>query len=163
MLRLSKKTDYALMAISHLASDPRRRAASAREIAEKYDIPAELMGKVLTRLARSGLLISHQGIHGGYTLAQPPAATSVATVIEAIDGPLTMTACTPDHDQCDQFSKCTVRDPLHRIRNRIAAVLAECSIAEITVDPGPSAPPVAVMPARVVYRTSALSAALRKP
>ncbi len=139
MLRLSKKTDYALMAMKHLASDPQRRAASAREIAEKYGIPVGLMAKVLTRLVRSGLLISHQGIRGGYKLAQPPAATSVAAVIEAIDGPLTMTACTPDHDKCDQFSKCTVRDPLHRIRNRIAAILAECSIAEIAVDPGPSA------------------------
>ena len=61
MLRLSKKTDYALMAMKHLASDPRRQAASAREIAETYDIPIELMAKVLTRLARSGLLTSHQG------------------------------------------------------------------------------------------------------
>ncbi len=140
MLRLSKKTDYALMAMKRLASDPRRRAASARELAEKYDIPVDLLAKVLTRLVRSGLLISHQGIHGGYKLAQPPAATSVAAVIEAIDGPLTMTACTPDHDKCEQFSKCTVRDPLHRIRNRIAAVLAECSISEIAADPSPSAP-----------------------
>ncbi len=163
MLGLSKKADYALMAMKHLASDPRRRAASAREIAEKYDIPVDLMGKVLTRLVRSGLLISHQGIHGGYRLAQPPAATSVAAVIDAIDGPLTMTACTPDRDECDQFSKCTVRDPLHRIRNRIAAVLAECSISEIAADPRPSAPPVTVMPSPVARRVSAWSAASREP
>ena len=163
MLRLSKKTDYALMAMKHLASDPRRRAASAREIAETYDIPVELMGKVLTRLVRSGLLTSHQGIRGGYELAQPPAATSVAAVIEAIDGPLTMTACTPDHDQCHQFSKCTVRDPLRRIRDRFAAVLAECSISEIATDPGPSAPPVTVMPSPVARRTNALSAASSEP
>ena len=65
MLRLSKKTDYALMAMKHLASDPRRRAASAREIAETSDISVDLMAKMLTRLARSGLLTSHQGIRGG--------------------------------------------------------------------------------------------------
>ena len=163
MLRLSKKTDYALMAMKHLASNPRHRAASARQIAETYDIPVELMGKVLTRLVGSGLLTSHQGIHGGYELAQPPAATSVATVIEAIDGPLTMTACTPGDHRCDQFSKCTVRDPLHRIRDRIAAVLAECSISEIATDPGPSAPPVTVMPSPAVHRASVLSAASREP
>ena len=163
MLRLSKKTDYALMAMKHLASDPRRRAASAREIAETYDIPIELMAKVLTRLVRSGLLTSHQGVHGGYELAQPPAATSVAAVIEAIDGPLTMTACTPGDHRCGQFSKCTVRDPLHRIRGRIAAILAECSISEIAADPGQSAPPVTVMPSPVVRRASALSAASREP
>ena len=121
------------------------------------------MGKVLTRLVRSGLLTSHQGIQGGYTLAQPPAATSVAAVIDGIDGPLTMTACTPDHDQCDQFSKCTVHDPLHRIRNRIAAVLAECSISEIAADPSPSAPPVTVISSPVARRASAQSAASREP
>lgn len=162
MLRLSKKTDYALIAMKHLASGPRHRAACAREIAEKYDIPVELTAKVLTRLVRSGALSSHQGIHGGYKLAQPPAATSVAAVIEAIDGPLTMTACTPGDHRCDQFSKCTVRDPLHRIRGRIAAILAECSISEIAADPGPSTP-VTVMPSPVVRRASALSAASREP
>ena len=117
---------------------------------------------MLTRLVRSGLLTSHQGINGGYTLAQPPAATSVAAVIEAIDGPLTMTACTPSDDRCDQFSKCTVRDPLHRIRNRIAAVLGECSLSEIAADSGPSAPPVTVMPSPVARHALAWSAASRE-
>ena len=163
MLRLSKKTDYALMAMKHLASDPRRQAASAREIAEKYAIPVELMAKVLTRLVRSGLLSSHQGIHGGYELVQPPAATSVAAVIEAIDGPLALTACAQGHARCDQVSKCSVRDPLGRIRDRIAAILAECSIAEIAADPSPSVPPVTVMPSPVARRASALSAASREP
>ena len=156
MLRLSKKTDYALMAIKHLAYDPRRRAATAREIAERYDIPIELMSKVLTRLVRSGLLVSHQGVHGGYELAQPPAATSVAAVLEAIDGPLTMTACAHGDRECDQFSKCNVRDPLRRIRDRIAAVLAECSILEIVADSEPSAPPVTVMSSPATRRVSAL-------
>jgi Rrf2 family protein len=143
MLRLSKKTDYALMAMKHLASDPRHRAASAREIAESYDIPIELMAKVLTRLVQSGLLVSHQGAHGGYELAQPPAATSVAAVLEAMDGPLTMTACAHGDHDCDQFSKCIVRDPLRRIRDRIAAILTDCSIVEIVADPVP--PPARAM------------------
>ena len=140
MLRLSKKTDYALMAMKHLASDPQHRAASAREIAERYGIPIELMAKVLTRLVQSGLLVSHQGARGGYELAQSPALTSVAAVLEAIDGPLTITACTHGDYECDQFSKCIVRDPLRRIRDRIAAILAECSILEIATNPDPLAP-----------------------
>ena len=106
MLRLSKKTDYALMAMKHLASDPGRRAATAREIAERYDIPIELMAKVLTRLVRSGLLVSHQGSHGGYELAQPPAATSVAAVLEAIDGPFTMTASATSFRSASSATRC---------------------------------------------------------
>jgi len=156
MLRLSKKTDYALMAMKHLASDPERRAATAREIAERYDIPIELMAKVLTRLVRSGLLVSHQGAHGGYELAQPAAATSVAAVLEAIDGPFTMTACAHADHECDQFSKCIVRDPLHRIRDRIAAVLADCSILEIVANPEPSPPPVRMMSSPAMHRVSVL-------
>lgn len=155
MLRLSKKTDYALMAMKHLASNP-HRAASVREIAEKYGIPVELLAKVMTRLVRSGLLVSHQGVHGGFELARPPAATSVAAVLEAIDGPLAMTACSQGDDKCDQFSKCTVRDPLRRIRDRIAAVLTECSISEIAADADSSVPRVTVIPSPAMHRGTAL-------
>ena len=70
MLRLSKKADYALMAMKHLATRTDLASASAREIAEEYDIPVELMAKVLQRLARRGLLTSHQGTRGGYRLAR---------------------------------------------------------------------------------------------
>jgi len=96
MLRLSKKADYALIAMKHLALRPDQAASSAREIAEQYDIPIELMAKVLQRLAREGLVASHQGTRGGYQLSRPPAAISVADVIQAIDGPLTVTACSTD-------------------------------------------------------------------
>jgi FeS assembly SUF system regulator len=139
MLRLSKKADYALMAMKHLAVKTESTASSlsstsAREIAEQYDIPIELMAKVLQRLARSGLLTSHQGTRGGYTLSKPTAAISVADIIQAIDGPLTVTACSTEDEQCEQFTKCNVRDPLWRIKDRILAALSTCSLAEITTE-----------------------------
>jgi FeS assembly SUF system regulator len=135
MLRLSKKADYALMAMKHLARKSDSAAStSAREIAEQYDIPIELMAKVLQRLARSGLLTSHQGTRGGYTLSRTTASISVADIIQAIDGPLTVTACSTDDEQCEQFLKCNVRDPLWRIKDRILASLAECSLQEISTD-----------------------------
>jgi Rrf2 family protein len=137
MLRLSKKADYALMAMKHLAVRGDRGSSSAREIAEQYDIPIELMAKVLQRLVRRGLLISHQGTHGGYQLARMPALISVADVIQAIEGPVTVTACSTDEGQCEQFSKCNVRDPLFRVRDRILAALGECTIAELASEPSP--------------------------
>jgi hypothetical protein len=66
-----------------------------------------------------------------------------------------MTACRHGDHECDQFSKCNVRDPLRRIRDRIAAILADCSILEIAADPDPSAPPVRVM-SSPMRRVSAL-------
>jgi Rrf2 family protein len=140
MLRLSKKADYALMGMKHLALRGEGASSSAREIAEQYDIPVELMAKVLQRLARRGLLVSHQGTRGGYTLARPAGVISVADIIQAVDGPVTMTACsTGDHD-CDQYTKCNVRDPLWRIKDRILQALATCTLLEITNDAIPDFP-----------------------
>ena len=134
MLRLSKKADYALIAMKHLATRSDLASASAREIAEHYDIPIELMAKVLQRLVRRGLLASQQGTRGGYQLARVPTLISVADVIQAIDGPLRVTACSTDDEQCDQFAKCNVRDPLWRIKERILDALRSCTIAEIAAD-----------------------------
>ena len=85
MLRLSKKSDYALIAMKHLTLRGDQGSSSAREIARLYDIPIELLAKVLQRLVRRGLLASQQGTHGGYQLARPPSRISVADVIQAID------------------------------------------------------------------------------
>src|SRR5215203_526364 len=116
MLRLSKKADYALIAMKHLAhKDTGATSSSAREIAEHYDIPIELMAKVLQRLVRTGLLISTQGTRGGYTLNRPAASISVADVIQAIDGPLTVTACSTEKNSCEQYTRCSIRDPLWQI------------------------------------------------
>jgi Rrf2 family protein len=149
MLRLSKKADYALMAMKHLAKKGGTSSTSAREIAEQYDIPIELMAKVLQRLVRMRLLVSTQGTRGGYTLGRPSGAISVADVIEAIDGPFTVTACSTQNNDCEQFSKCSIRDPLWQIRERIAAALEMVTIAEIAAENVSS--PVPVSKAAVLH------------
>jgi Rrf2 family protein len=137
MLRLSKKADYALIAMKHLALRGDRGSSSAREIAEQYTIPIELLAKVLQRLVRAGLLASHQGTRGGYQLVRTPDRITVADVIQAIDGPVTVTACSTEEGTCEQYERCNVRDPLWRVRERILAALAECTIAELTSDAPP--------------------------
>jgi Rrf2 family protein len=143
MLRLSKKADYALMAMKHLAVRGDQGSSSAREIAEQYDIPIELMAKVLQRLVRAGLLISTQGTRGGYTLGRPAASISVGDVIQAIDGPFTVTACSTEKNDCEQYSKCSIRDPLWQIRERIAVTLGTVSIAEMAAESEAAHVPVA--------------------
>ena len=146
MLRLSKKADYALIAMKHLAQKcAGPQSTSAREIAEQYDIPIELLAKVLQRLVRTGLLVSTQGTRGGYTLSRPPGAISVADVIQAIDGPLTVTACSTDNNDCEQYSKCSIRDPLWQIRERIVQALVTVTLSEMAADGGVATSPVAVV------------------
>src|SRR5258708_2950726 len=140
MLRLSKKADYALIAMKHLALPGDRGPSIAREITDLYDIPIELMAKVLQRLVQRGLLASQQGTRGGYQLGRGPSQISVADVIQAIEGPVTVTACSTDDGQCEQFAKCNVRDPLWRVRERILTALGECTIAEPAADPPQGSP-----------------------
>jgi Rrf2 family protein len=143
MLRLSKKADYALLAMRHLAATPGRDAMPARELAEAYDIPLELLAKVLQGLVRAGLLESHQGIKGGYGLARPPASLTVADVIQAVDGPFTVTACSETNHNCEQYAKCNIRDPLWRIKDRIVSALGATSVADLAADMAPRQVPIA--------------------
>ena len=140
MLRLSKKADYALIAMKHLARKAGAQSTSAREIAEQYDIPIELLAKVLQRLVRTGLLVSTQGTRGGYMLSRAPKAISVVDVVQAIDGPFSVTACSTEKNDCEQYSKCSVRDSLWQIRERIAAALGTVTLSEMASDDVVTAP-----------------------
>jgi Rrf2 family protein len=153
MLRLSKKTDYALISMKHLATRPDGGgSSSAREISESYDIPLELLAKILQRLVRARLLVSVQGTRGGYRLARHPSMISVADVIQAVDGPVTVTACSTDDHNCDQYSKCSIRDPLWKIKNRILDALNTVSVAEMAAEvDAPPPPPQTHTVSRMVF------------
>jgi len=129
MFRLSKRSDYGLIALRHLArhSD---ESVSARQIAARYHIPAELMAKVLQKLVRKGLLVSQQGTNGGYVLARDPASISIVEVVEALEGPIAITPCERGSD-CQQMQLCSVKDPLLKIKAKVVRVLGDTSIYEL--------------------------------
>ena len=132
MLSLSKKTDYALLALSHLAKAEHGRAVNTREIADHFAIPVELLAKILQRLAKAQLVASTPGPSGGYRLAKPAGAISIAAVISVIEGPTAIAHCMKTFDnQCDQHNRCTIRHPLARINERIFKMLDLISLAEI--------------------------------
>ena len=131
MLRLSKKTDYGLLALNYLASEAPAGVASARVIAGKYEIPVELLAKVMQQMARSGLVAASKGAHGGYKLGRAANTITLADIVESIDGPLAITACGRNDDPCDQYGSCTVRDPLWKVKDRILSVLQTTTLAEM--------------------------------
>ena len=114
MLKLTKKADYGLMAMKHLAEHAQNGACSAKDVAEAYGIPQEALAKILQRLVKAGLLHSQHGTNGGYTLARDAANISAFEVIRAIDGPLFITSCVTVRGECDQTDRCTIREPLRR-------------------------------------------------
>lgn len=141
MLKLTKKADYGLMAMKHLAEHPQPGACSAKDLAEAYRIPQELLAKILQRLVRAGLLKSQHGSHGGYVLARNPATISAFEVIRTIDGPLFITSCVTVRGNCVQHERCTIKEPMHKVNSSIEEVLRRISIADMAEDtPGGSGP-----------------------
>ena len=131
MLKLSKKADYGLIAMKHLAEHARRGACSAKEVAEAFGIPAELMAKILQRLVKSGLLHSQHGTNGGYTLARDAGRITAYDVIRAVDGPVLITSCVTVRGECGQTEHCNIREPLRRVNDSIEEVLRSITIAEM--------------------------------
>jgi len=135
MLRLGKKADYGLIALRHLATQLPRASSSAKEIARAYGMPSELVAKVLQRMAKIGLLASQHGTNGGYALARDPAQINAFEVIRALEGPLFITSCVTDRRECHQMTKCTVREPLRKVNEAIAAALRRVTVASLVEEP----------------------------
>jgi len=131
MLKLTKKADYGLMALKYLAERPETPALSAKDVADAYGIPAQLLAKVLQRLTKAGLLRSHAGMNGGYALAKDARQISAFEVIHAIDGPLFITSCFKGAKSCDLTPSCTIKEPLARVNETIAGVLKSISIQDL--------------------------------
>ena len=135
MLKLTKKADYALMAMKHLAEHAPEGALSAKDISEAYRIPQEALAKILQRLAKARLLVSQHGINGGYTLARDARTISAFEVIQAIDGPLFITSCVTVRGECGQSNVCTVREPLRKVNESIELVLKNIKISHMKEEP----------------------------
>jgi Rrf2 family protein len=144
MLRLTKKADYGLMALKYLAEQAQssrgsQTAQSAKDIAEAYHIPPQLLAKILQTLAKGGILVSHAGTNGGYALARPASDISAFEVIRTIDGPLFITSCITIHGTCDLAGHCTIKEPLRKVNDSITSLLSELHISDLIEEVIPSA------------------------
>ena len=135
MLKLTKKADYALMAMKHLAEHSAEGSRSAKDVSDAYGIPPEALAKILQRLAKAGLLLSQHGTNGGYTLARAAHTISAFEVIQAIDGPLFITSCVTVRGECDQTDRCNIREPLRKVNESIEAVLRRIKISHMREEP----------------------------
>lgn len=135
MLRFTKRADYGLMAVHYIAAQ--KQAVSAKRIAEQYAIPPELMAKILQRLAKRGLVVSHNGPKGGYELARDPGQITVGEVLQAIEGPLRIVSCMTDEGDCPQFSRCNLRRPVEKIQASISMLLDTMTLSELVAEPAP--------------------------
>jgi len=136
MFRLSRMTDYGIVLLAHLANQRKAHPEglgpqNARDLAAQVELPVPVVSKVLKQLARSGVLESHRGAKGGFTLTRRPEDLSVPELIAAIDGPVALTQCAVDAGSCDHESTCALRSPWQVINQVVENALSEVSLADL--------------------------------
>ena len=147
MLSLSRKADYALVALAGLAAD-RGSGASARDLADRLHLPLPALRNILKRLTQQGLLASTQGPRGGYRLARRPGEITIAQLVEAIDGPARITMCCPadpaaDRPRCHLEPSCRIKEAVRHLNSGLVEFLESVTLADI-VDGSVLAPKIAI-------------------
>ena len=133
MLKLAKLTDYGIVLLSYISHDNLRTARTARDLSEQSGLPLPTVSKVLKTLSRSGLLVSHRGKHGGYSLSREPELISVADMIEALEGRLALTDCATEAPVlCDIEPSCPVRGNWQVINRAVYEALNEVKLSDMT-------------------------------
>ena len=131
MLRITKQADYAIVLLSHLASDCVDGDYTARDLSLGTGIPLPMVGKILKSLAHGQLLASHRGVKGGYRLARPAETISVAEVIEHFDGPIGITSCSLHAGACEHEGRCPSEGHWGRINSAIVASLRGIRLSDM--------------------------------
>ena len=134
MLQLTKKTEYGLIALTHLA----QRAGSVysvREICEHYPVPKRLVAEVLKDLCHANLVASHRGSSGGYSLARAPESISVGDVVAALEGHPALTSCVSlglyVAHACEVESVCPIRSPIETLRIELWRLLSRTTLRDL--------------------------------
>ena len=134
MLKLSKKTEYALMAVKFIAIKNHNSSVTAKEISEGYSIPYDLLSKILQQLTRMRIINSFQGIKGGYSLLKLPSEITLFDIIKAIEPDYQITECLhygSTETDCDHFNCCTIRNPLAKVQKEIDKLFRSVTIQQI--------------------------------
>lgn len=132
MLKLSKKVEYGLIAVRHIAS-MNNQISTVKEISERYAIPNDVLAKVMQKLTRGKLIVSHQGALGGYSLARSADQISIMDVIAIVEGTTVgITQCFSEEPQnCSIFNSCTIKNPLGKIQHNLENVFTSMKVSEI--------------------------------
>lgn len=144
-MKLNRLTDYAVLVLWRLSQAPSQEEAkdkkgarmmAAPTLADETVVPLPTVSKVLKLLSRAGLLSSSRGVNGGYSLARPPEDISVADIIGAIEGPLSLTACVDDGETvCEHTSICGMSGNWDRVNRKVVAVLESINLTEMAPKP----------------------------
>jgi FeS assembly SUF system regulator len=132
MIRITRQADYGLVLMSRMASQADHPLHTARDLAGEAHLSMPMVSKILKLLARKGLLVSHRGVKGGYTLAHDPGKITINQIITAIEGPIAITTCSVEKPgSCNQEPVCPVRTNWQKINQAVRSALDQITLSEM--------------------------------
>ena len=131
MLKLSKTVEYALISLNHINQCDQKSPISVREISDRYNIPYELLAKILQKLSKESILKPIYGPKGGYKLNNKYKSLTLIQFMEILEGPFGITGCLTDSN-CDQLLNCNIITPLEKINSKLYRVFNEIKLNQIT-------------------------------
>jgi Rrf2 family protein len=132
VMQVSRKIEYALRAVIHLADEESAdRACSVGEIAERERIPRQFLEKIIQDLIHNGVVRSRRGPHGGYVLGRPAEQVTFRDVIEAVEGPITLNQCVGDHADCSLIGTCGMERVWREGQRRVMDLFEQTTIADV--------------------------------
>ena len=137
MFALTKKTDYAIIALSHMAQQP-GVPCTAREVALRFNVPHALLMNVLKTLTHGELVRSIRGPKGGYVLARSTDQISLHDIIDSVEGPVRFVKCADDlgvgESPCELLSVCPVTRPIRKVHQKLTDFLHTITLSDIAHD-----------------------------
>ena len=131
-MRLSHLADYAVVLMTAAARRPAGARLSATELSTETGVPLPTTQKLMGQLAACGLLSSVRGAGGGFALSRPASAISLADVVEAVEGPIAMSACADGKFDCALDAHCRVKPHMGLIGSAVRGALGAVSLQQLS-------------------------------
>ena len=133
MIRMSRLADYGSLLTTYMARQPAQAVHNAADLAAATRLPAPTVSKILKVLGKAGIVESHRGVKGGYSLARDARAITLLSIIQALEGgPLALTECSTDtHDHCELETQCLVRHQWQTINQVVYQALGTITLHEM--------------------------------
>ncbi|MCD6268975.1 MAG: Rrf2 family transcriptional regulator [Deltaproteobacteria bacterium] len=133
-MKLTRASDYAIRGVVYMSMQPEGAIIVIPEVAREMDVPVGFLARIFQSLSRAGIVISHRGKKGGYSMARKPVDVSLCNVIEAVEGDIKLNLCLDGYNACDRMGFCAIRKELETVQEDLIASLQKTNFADLAVE-----------------------------
>jgi Rrf2 family protein len=130
-MKLTRASDYAIRGVVYMSMQDEGKIVVIPEVAREMDVPVGFLARIFQSLSRAGIVISHRGKKGGYSMARKPETVTLCDVIEAVEGDIKLNLCLDGYNACDRMGFCGIRKELAKVQEDLVSSLKKTDFAEL--------------------------------